>query len=193
MAEKKTDARVRYTKLMIRNSFVSLLKEKNLAKVTVTDICNLAGINRATFYAHYKDPFDLMESLENELIENVINILSSSDSIDERALSKILPEILAFMKSESDICLVFMSDLSATGFVRRCMKLIESRFVSAWADQYALHPELGNELFLYGAMGSVGLLHKWLNSGCPQSPEYMAELIIKLFNQGASAFEITQD
>ncbi len=192
MAEKKTDARVRYTKLMIRNSFTSILKEKALAKVTVTDICARAGINRATFYSHYKDPMDLMESLENELLENIVDIINDSLASGEAELQKILPHILSFIQKEADICLIFTSDLSNTGFVMRCLRLIENRFVSTWTSRCKISEELADELYLYGAMGSVGLLHKWLYSGCPQSAEYMADLIIRLFNEGASSFNLHQ-
>lgn len=192
MAEKKTDARVRYTKMMIRNGFTSLLKEKSLAKVTVTDICARAGINRATFYSHYKDPMDLMESLENELLENIVDIINESIASGDAELGEILPHILSFIQSEADICLIFTSDLSNTGFVMRCLRLIENRFVHAWTTRCGISEELADELYLYGAMGSVGLLHKWLNSGCPRSAEYMADLIIKMFNQGASAFNLHQ-
>ena len=65
MPEKKQDARVRYTKMMIRNSLLELLRTKPIAKITVTEICEMAGINRATFYAHYSGPSDLLHALEN--------------------------------------------------------------------------------------------------------------------------------
>ena len=71
----RTDARVRYTKMVIKNSFAKLLAEKPLAKVTVKEICELSEINRATFYKYYCDPFDLLDKIEqeflNELEENV--------------------------------------------------------------------------------------------------------------------------
>lgn len=69
MPEKKQDARVRYTKMVIRNSLLELLRIKPIAKITVTEICERADINRATFYAHYSDPSDLLHSLEAEVIE----------------------------------------------------------------------------------------------------------------------------
>lgn len=56
------DARVRYTKLVIKDAFISLLKEKPLNKVTVKEICALAGINRATFYRYYCDFTDAVLS-----------------------------------------------------------------------------------------------------------------------------------
>lgn len=49
----KSDARVRYTKMVIKNSFVKLLAKKPLEKVTVKETCELSEINRATFYKHY--------------------------------------------------------------------------------------------------------------------------------------------
>lgn len=49
----KSDARVRYTKMVIKNSFVKLLAKKPLEKVTVKEICELSEINRATFYKYY--------------------------------------------------------------------------------------------------------------------------------------------
>ena len=65
------DARVRYTKMVIKDAFISLLKEKPLNKITVKEICGLAEINRATFYKHYCDPFDLLEKMEQEILSNL--------------------------------------------------------------------------------------------------------------------------
>ena len=56
MPGRKQDARVRYTKMVVKESLMELLRVKPVAKVTVTEICERAGINRATFYAHYSDP-----------------------------------------------------------------------------------------------------------------------------------------
>lgn len=189
MTKGKNDARVRYTKLMIRNSFISLLSEKPQSKISVTDICALAGINRATFYAHYRDPADLMESLETELMEKIVSALTESLQENGPDLTKILPNMLAFIESQADICLVLMNDLSEKGFVHKIMELLEGSFVSSWVESYSISEELAGSLFLFSATGSVGLLRKWLENGCRESPEHMGRLIISLFSRGASAFE----
>ena len=69
----RTDARVRYTKMVIKNSFAKLLAEKPLAKVTVKEICELSEINRATFYKYYCDPFDLLDKIEHELYRTLFS------------------------------------------------------------------------------------------------------------------------
>ena len=52
-----------------------LLKEKDLSKITVTDIVNRADINRATFYAHYPDVRGVTEEIENEIIAKMLEVL----------------------------------------------------------------------------------------------------------------------
>lgn len=60
---------------MIREAFLSLLKEKSTNKITVTDIVTLADINRTTFYAHYSDVRGVIEEMENEIIDKMMEIL----------------------------------------------------------------------------------------------------------------------
>lgn len=55
------DPRIKRTLLLIREAFVSLLEEKGFDQLTVRDITARADINRATFYLHYRDKYDLLE------------------------------------------------------------------------------------------------------------------------------------
>ena len=60
----KQDHRIRLTKLLLREAFLDLLVEKPVAKITVKELCEQANVNRATFYAHYRDLFDLHEEID---------------------------------------------------------------------------------------------------------------------------------
>lgn len=62
------DGRVRYTKMVIRQSFLFLLKEQAIDKITVADVCRLAEINRATFYRHYDNQYSILYELELDLL-----------------------------------------------------------------------------------------------------------------------------
>jgi DNA-directed RNA polymerase specialized sigma24 family protein len=55
MAEKtkKEDRRIRYTKQVIKDTLLQLLEKNHFAKITVTELCRRAEINRGTFYLHY--------------------------------------------------------------------------------------------------------------------------------------------
>ncbi|KNZ41608.1 TetR/AcrR family transcriptional regulator [Acetobacterium bakii] len=60
---------------LIREAFLELIQEKDVEKITVTDIITRADINRGTFYAHYQDIRDLMEQIGNEIIAKVMGFL----------------------------------------------------------------------------------------------------------------------
>ena len=64
--DRKTDRRTVYTQSVIRETFIELLRKKPVEKITVTEICKTAGINRGTFYIHFNDPYDLLRRIETE-------------------------------------------------------------------------------------------------------------------------------
>ncbi len=63
MKNTKDDRRVKYTKMVLKESFIKLLEKKDISQITIKEICEDADINRATFYAHYNDQFDLMHKI----------------------------------------------------------------------------------------------------------------------------------
>ena len=64
------------TKNNLRIAFWSLYAQKPIEKISIKEITELAGYNRGTFYLHYKDVFDLMDQIKNELIEEVESVLT---------------------------------------------------------------------------------------------------------------------
>ena len=55
----------------IETAFVRLLQERELHKITVTELCSLADVNRTTFYANYLDIYDLADTVQKRLEEEV--------------------------------------------------------------------------------------------------------------------------
>lgn len=60
---------------LIRMAYVELLQEKDINKITVTDVVKRADINRGTFYAHYQNTHSVQEQIENELIDQLLTLL----------------------------------------------------------------------------------------------------------------------
>jgi AcrR family transcriptional regulator len=60
---------------LIRQAFIELMKEKEMDKITVTDIITRADINRGTFYAHYKYTRAVIEQIENDIIKKMQEFL----------------------------------------------------------------------------------------------------------------------
>ena len=73
--EEQTDLRIRRTHKFLQEAMIELITEKGFDAITVGDIAERAMINRATFYRHYQDKYDLVakifEEATNHLLENM--------------------------------------------------------------------------------------------------------------------------
>ncbi len=75
------DLRVKKTKNSIVGAFLELRAQKPLEKITVKELAEKAMINKATFYLHYKDIYDLSDSLEAEVMQSVLNSCAHPESV----------------------------------------------------------------------------------------------------------------
>jgi AcrR family transcriptional regulator len=63
MTQEKTDPRILRTRKLIMDSFITLSGEKEFKDITIKDITTEAMVNRATFYYHFEDKYDLLEKV----------------------------------------------------------------------------------------------------------------------------------
>ena len=76
------DRRIKYTKKTIKDTFIKLLAEKDIKKITVSELCKKADINRATFYRYYLDVYDLLDSIKKEFEIELKNAYSPKTEND---------------------------------------------------------------------------------------------------------------
>ena len=95
------DARVINTKKVLREALLQCLKEKNIKDVSITEICDIAKVNRTTFYKHYKSCQDIIKEIEQEQLDDFRRLLASKDLFGEDLISDILSQI---EKSKEDEC-----------------------------------------------------------------------------------------
>lgn len=171
------DARVKYTKMIIEKSFIELLKVKQLNKITVKEICDLADINRSTFYKHYEDVFDLFDKMKSELRNDFLGLIRQIKGYDKK---KTLVAALEKIKKNKDIYIALLTESSGNNllnetvddYFREMMKEKEREFADV---------EEENRIWLlhYLAWGSSGILHCWVNNDMKESAEYVADMIDK--------------
>src|SRR5699024_7072102 len=104
----KRDLRIVKTLSAIDTAFLELLQEKSFDKITIKEICERALINRATFYSHYSDKFQLIESYQESLVKGIREILysnvkgSSLKEIMDKEVKETIQNMLTFMKDNKD-------------------------------------------------------------------------------------------
>lgn len=94
-----------FTKKAIRNSFVKLLNEKPLKQITVKDIVDDCGVNRNTFYYHFQDIPQLIETIVKEDTDRIISAYSQITSIED-----CLEAVISFaLKNKKAVLHIYLS------------------------------------------------------------------------------------
>lgn len=106
------DLRVKRTKNSIINAFLQLRAKKPLERISVKELSELAGINKATFYLHYRDIYDLSESLENELFERIFKSIEHPDAVISDTHLFIKELLDGFTSNQAMIDIIFANERS---------------------------------------------------------------------------------
>lgn len=166
----KEDQRTRITKEIFRRTLIDLLKEKNLHRITVTELCRQAELSRATFYAYYVDIFDLFEKIENDVYQKLATFLSENDSNESR-----LENIVSYVGEHDQLFSILLSVDISNDFTRSIIKL--SR---AFSNPNVTRTNIYDYLEDYAVSGSTSVLLHWLQNEKRESPQAISQLLTAL-------------
>jgi len=101
----KLDPRERRTRKLLDQAFLELLAEKGFDAITVQDIASRAGVNRATFYAHFHDKFDLLDySIRESFREEIKKRLLQSCHFDMENLRRLIIAVCEYTQCLRSHC-----------------------------------------------------------------------------------------
>lgn len=103
------DLRIIKTKKAIINAFLALRAKRPLEKITVRELCEMAMVNKSTFYSHYGDIYELSDSLENEVVMSVIDSMDHPEYIVENS-GEFTRELLFGYLSQDHLIQILFSD-----------------------------------------------------------------------------------
>ena len=176
----RQERRVRRTRAMILAGFIQLMQQKPVKDISVRELADLVDINRSTFYLHYTDIYDLLEQTENGLMDQFLAI------IDKNHANLTLQEF-SILAENQPLCRALMSPNGDIAFVRKLEKLIAEDGVKTLrllSDEKDLDAQDLNYVTSFFLSGCVGMIDLWLQDGCQQSAQHMAELSMKLLHAG---------
>ncbi len=172
----KTDYRTRVTKKAIQEAFFTLLKDASISKISVRAICELAEINRSTFYRYYMDVYDLLEQIENSHYQHFEREIANSASIDD-IMKKTVHNICIRAEEFRLLC----SNHCDPGFLNDFLSHAYSRYQDSFEKTFYLPDHVSSKYaFLYIAKGSTGILNEWIQQGFPESEEEICKCILEL-------------
>ena len=182
MAINDNDIRVRRTKKLLRSGVAELGKAKSVNKITVKELTDLVEINRGTFYLHYNDVYDLVDSIEDELCNEFDQkvLAVTPEDILYRPVD-VLESFFDYFKTHRDIINVLMGENGDAKFVYRFGELMNVKILELFKQ---IFPNMSMErydfAYNYGKFGYVGILHCWATQYPHLSSREIAEKALTL-------------
>lgn len=154
------DARIRYSKKVIKEAFFELLKSKSFNKITVTDICKLADVNRATFYKYYDNPDDLFRKIEDEHISGLLEKIEKYKAENKGPVYKVLFEDV---RDNFDFFKLVLVDNFDEKFRK---KYLDACYEIEIAEIEEAFPHISKKqrdwLYYFTAEGCIGIFKEWI-------------------------------
>lgn len=170
------------SKNLIKKSLAKLLHEKEIGKITVSDIIRDADISRGTFYAHYTDINAVMEQIISEELEKFNSLLSGLDvDPDTSEIDRIIKAACEYMSADIDYYRMLSQSNLLDNFVARIINLYYDKL---FESIHTKHPQYSrNEIdiyLLYITSGVKTVLLGWLSGDIDGSPAEISEKLSKL-------------
>ena len=171
--------------MVLEPSLLKLLKEKPVNKITVKEVCELAQLNRATFYAHYSDCFALLESsIENELIGAFEQSLRYVNSFDVTAL---IEAIYDMIDRNGEACSALILGNTSSTVLKRMIALAKKDSIAYWRRELPMARDAELEM-MYTRL-SNGLMHVVVEDYNRYSKEDIIRFVSRVVKNSLSLFK----
>lgn len=177
----KNDHRINYTKHILKESLLDLLKELSIEKITIKQLCSKANISRATFYAHYVDIYALLTDIEKQILSSfqLENFLIDSEH-DRLPASLSMANILTLVHKHAYFYKIFVNQHVQGKYMSEVLSKLQSKITTVWMRNQMYSSQVTAEYaFNFCKNGVMAIIQEWLNKDTKdrETPEKIGEMI----------------
>lgn len=186
----KNESKYFNTAVKMDKALITLLEKKDFEYISIKEICEVAGVNRSTFYLHYENTVDLL----NETTKFILDSFLTYFSVDKQSITDkyancelqdlvfITPEYLTpyltFIKENQRIFKTSLRHLGSMNFDKVYNKMFEFIF-NPVLDRFKF-PEHEREYVLkFYLTGITAIVMEWLKNNCKEPIEDITRIIIQ--------------
>ena len=169
--------RIRLTIQLLEEALLKLLQEKTIYDISIKELCDVAGINRSTFYKHFNSQFDLLMYMEDKFMEEIGECLKSYGQ--KISLNKRLIKILDLIKDNFSFTKLLLNNNIDPEFATKLFKkpdivdVINNDNTFTYTD-----PKMKQYAVIFKMEGCFSVLKSWINNNCDISSKQLSEYLL---------------
>lgn len=184
------DKRASKTEKNIIKAFIELSKNKDVSKITVTELCKKADINRCTFYDHYEDFPKFLDIVEIEIATTLISIFKEYHYDTDG--NQMLIDYFDFLYENKD-CFFYLYNSSLNGKgLNLVISAIKEITLPIWLKETDLSANQAELIFAYAINGAFSLAKEWCDSNFQIEKSQAKELLENVAKYGVYNYIYTK-
>ena len=180
------NARGRKTREALQAALISLLADKKmLSEISVRELCQLSGVHKSTFYAHYESVTSFAEKVLSECFGNVNEPISRAikfapNSAFEQQLSARIMGILKIVRENRLLCLAYLADPVSRARYEAQLERVDNHLIEnkKYDTELFSESEIRYE-FISRHASFYAIVEAWLKRDCAESEEMIAWIIVR--------------
>lgn len=186
----KNESKYFNTAIKMDKALITLLEKKDFEYISIKEICEVAGVNRSTFYLHYENTADLLKETTQYITDSFLTYFSvdrQSITIQYRDcklqdLVFITPEYLTpyltYIKENQKVFKTAVKHLGTMDFNTVYDKMFKFIF-NPVLERFSF-PEREREYVLkFYLTGITAIVMEWLKNDCEESMDDISRIIIQ--------------
>ena len=170
------------TKRALAEALKKMMEKKLLSKITVTDLAEACGINRHTFYYHFRDIYDLVEWIYCSEVERAIMGDDPADSWEER-----FRRFFTYARENKKFIMSTYASVQKDYLLRfmytYIVKII-SNILDEMAEGITVAPEKRKFITDFYTYAFEGIIFSWVSDGMEQDPEELIKMLGAIITRG---------
>lgn len=189
----KGNQRIALTKRLLHEALLRIMEKKPLDKINVSELCDEAGINRATFYRHYNVPRDVLQEIQTQFVDRIKSSYDMTMLINSPA--QYIENVCSYLYEHQDLVKIFINNNSEEDII--C--IFDDYFNMLLSqDQNTNNSNMFDttEMKLISsciAGGGYFMLRRWLLDGIEKSPQEIAQLVLSFSKYQMSTVNIQRN
>lgn len=174
MSEHHESRRVQMTRRLLKEALLELLEHTELARISVTALCQKADVHRSTFYQYYTDPSALLQEIETDFLQM---IPVPPEVLDPNNQKKLLSTTAAFfdaVKERRRSIRILFSQTAGNDFTARLVMFLCNGYIPFVKGDDKMSDHFKR---LFVANGTVGMMREWISTDCPIDSQQLAEMM----------------
>lgn len=180
---KKRPEKTEQTKADLKEAFWRLYADKPIEKITVGEVCKLAGYNRGTFYLHYRDLYEMLATIEASLLEGMTECVEACMKRLRNDSSKVsliaaCKDVVLYYERNKPFITVLLSEQGDPAFIYKLKENLKPLWREYVIDSDNARSEGEIDLMLeYTLAGTLFMISRWLSNPGTTSARQLAHLI----------------